>query len=196
MSNVTEAIKHILPEVTIDREGVVSLTRKGLCQLLGVQHQNLLGEKVSRKLAESLDAIGFDLSELVFGDKLPDTVLFVIIEHYQHKSPMALDLYRAFAAIGIRKFFQEAKGYQHVVYEGKTTLPGYTTIQEYLDTHNIFLEPNQMAALGLYAAVAYRNLTGKAPLKVMVNGQYKAVANYPVDFMPIIDNALEIGFDN
>lgn len=68
---------------------------------------------MSKKLAENLTLCGFDTVQLK--GNLPDTAVSVIIHYYayeaQKKSGMAKKLALSFAAIGIRKFFQDAKGF-------------------------------------------------------------------------------------
>lgn len=53
----------------------------------------------------------------------------------------------------------------------------------------------------MYISTAYRNLTGKAPVMVVeswkdVTGKYRyrKVPSYPLDFIPVIENTIELGF--
>lgn len=114
MSSILEAIQEILPDVKIDVSGVVSFTRASVCRVLGFPDYGLTPSRQPKKLAEKLSELGFQ--DLRPGDYLSDTMVAVIIEYYafdaQNINPVAVQLYRAFAAVGIRTYFQQAKGWQ------------------------------------------------------------------------------------
>lgn len=246
MSDITAAIQSVLSDVSVDSEGVVSITRNGLSVLLGISRSLLTRSHFPKKLAENLALCGLDRAHFLDCDTLPDTAVSVIIHYYAYesnqKSEMAKKLALAFSAVGIRKFFQDAKGFtamnstpmshedtvrlayktmgdmvklydyaankpglknvlNHGIANGAKTLPGMLSLDDILDYKMIELTNQQKSAVGMYAAVAYRNSTGKKPATEQRKRkdksgkvQYYKVAVYPVDFLPLIENALELGY--
>jgi hypothetical protein len=83
------------------------------------------------------------------------------------------------------------------------TLQGLLTIEDILNKVGRVFSTQEKSAIGMYAATAYRNLTGLAPTKIKVTyidkvgkTRYKMLAAYPVDFLPVIENASELGFNS
>lgn len=244
--SIFETINSILPEISISQTGVVSFTRKSVSRLLGISHTNLMGDRQAKKLSEKLTALGFD--RVRAGDNLPDTMVAAIIEYYafdaQNISPVAVQLYRAFASVGIRQFIQDLKGWElpeppknklakmkeayeafgqmiaiyeyadnkpglenmvsHALSEPSDLpeLPGLLTVEDILNRKGLQYTAEQKAAIGMYAATAYRNLTGQKPQQIKkikrdeITGKVSGymVSGYPIDFLPIVENAIDLGF--
>lgn len=75
------------------------------------------------------------------------------------------------------------------------------TIDDILERLGIDAARDEKKAIGMYAATAYRNLTGKKPYQLRKNmkqlnkkHQSFMVSAYPLDFVPIIENAINLGF--
>jgi len=120
---MVEVLKGIRSEISVDKEGKGSITKYGLCQLLGISRSNLDVQQMSKKLVEMLTELGFEDDRRTFENGVPDI------------------------------------------------------------------------------AVGYRNLTGKKPAQAIKRYVDKSgkqqtahVAAYPLDFLPIIENAIELGF--
>lgn len=80
-------------------------------------------------------------------------------------------------------------------------LSGLITIDDILAQMNTNFSHREKSVVGMYSSTAYRNLTGKAPTKVKkqsIDRSGKAqttwVPAYPLDFVPLIRNAIELGF--
>lgn len=111
--DILNVIQEILPDVEIDSNGVASFTRASICRVLGISKASLSSD-MPQKLAERLSGFGFELYGK--GERLPDSAVAIIIEYFAFDarkiSPVAVQLYRAFASVGIRVYFQEAKGWK------------------------------------------------------------------------------------
>lgn len=75
------------------------------------------------------------------------------------------------------------------------------TVEDILKRYDKEYTKGDLTAIGMYASTSYRNLTGKAPAKIRVvkrdksgRKQYYPVAAYPVDFLPVLENAITLGF--
>ena len=84
-----------------------------------------------------------------------------------------------------------------------TALPGLITVDDILTQMKTIFTGNERSVIGMYCSTAYRNLTGKAPTKVKKQYVDKSgkpqttyVPAYPLDFAPIIKNAIELGFSS
>lgn len=121
MSQLTIIPEEYRSEFSVDSEGKVGIGRKALARLVGTSHQAISkwlngkgfeGVTKSRNIAENADV------ELVReGNLIPDTTAAIIIEYYafdagRNCKEQARKVYRAFAAIGIRTFFQQQLGWQ------------------------------------------------------------------------------------
>ena len=244
-SQMVEVLKGIHSEITVDIEGKGSITKNGLCVLLGISRSSLSVRQMSQKLAESLTQLGFSNVGNDFDGGIPDIAAQCIIEYYafdaKQTSDNAKTIFRTFAAIGIRTWFQDVTGYQKsapisqpeqfrlaakalldmaVIMEdtenkpglkniidsalerdGKA-LPGLITVAEVMMRKGREYSHKDKSAIGMYVSTAYRNLTGKAPEMVKVKhpakdgkkGQTVLTPHYPLDFIPVIENAIELGF--
>ena len=244
-SQMIEVLQGIRSEITVDKEGKGSITKNGLVNLLGISRSLLDVREMSKKLAESLTELGFNDVRRKFENGVPDIAVECIIGYYaldaQKTSEVAKTLYRAFAAVGVRAWFQEVTGYekpkpqtelerakQAYEYMGKmiavmeyaadkpgqerinnfaTTsedeklLPGFLTLEDVLARYDRDFSNDERRGMGMYASTAYRNLTGKKPTQAVKRYVDKSgkqqtahVACYPVDFLPVIENAIELGF--
>lgn len=243
-SQMVEVISGIRSEIKVDTEGKGSITKNGLCVLLGVSRNVLDDREMSKKLAQSLATLGFNNVRENFQNGIPDLAVACIIEYYAFDSRIkpinAQVLYRAFAAVGVRAWFQDVAGYEKpkprtelerakeaYEYMGKMIavmeyasdkpgqerinnyaidtdgkcLPGYITLEDVLSSSGRQYTAGERSAIGTYAAMAFRNLTGRKPEQVIKRYKDKSgkpqvtkVAAYPVDFLPIIQNAIELGF--
>lgn len=241
---MVEVLQGIRSEITVDHDGKGSITKYGLANLLGISRSVLNGDRMAKKLAERLDAKGLFDGDRDFKSGVPDVAVECIIDYYafdaQNKSEKALTLYKAFAAVGIRAWFQDVVGYekpkpqtelerakQAYEYMGKmisvmeyaadkpgqerinnfaTTeneklLPGFLTLDDVLARYDREFNNDERRAMGMYASTAYRNLTGKKPAQTVKRyvdksgkQQTAPIACYPVDFLPVIENAIELGF--
>lgn len=245
-SQLTEVLQGIRSEIKVDIEGKASITKKGLAELLGISRSVLGVDRMAKKLAETLTNKGFLGVDRSLSNGIPDVAVQCIIEYYafdaQDKSEVALTLFRAFASVGIRTWFQEMVGFEKP--KPKTKLEGYKeaqkameeliTLMEYASNkpgleniHNFALEADSTAlpglitvddimaqtgvvyshrdksVVGMFASTAYRNLTGKKPAQVIKRYVDKSgkpqttyVPGYPLDFAPVIKNAIELGFNS
>jgi hypothetical protein len=244
-AQLTEVLTGIRSEITVDVEGKGSITRNGLCVLLGISRSSFRVDRPTKKLAESLSQAGFAYDDIFTGDVIPDMAVGCIIEYYafdaNQTSDVARTLFRAFSAIGIRAWFQDVTGYQqtkpqteleraklayeymgkmiavmeyasdkpgqqrindYAVHKDSQALPGYITLRQVLINKGLDFNHKDKSAIGMYISTAYRNLTGKAPVTVAESwkdgsGKYvyrRKVPSYPLDFLPVIGNAIELGF--
>ena len=243
-SQLTEVLQGIRSEIKVDTEGKASITKYGLAKLIGVSKDNLIGDRIAKKLAEMLTELGFELGDRMFENGVPDVAVACIIKYYalyaQRTTENAKILLDAFSAVGIRVWFQEMVGFEKP--KPLTKLEGYKeaqkamteliTLMEYAsdkpgleNIHSFALEADSKALsglitvddimaktntqsshrersiIGMYSSAAYRNLTGKAPNKVKKRSVDKSgkpqttwVPAYPLDFAPIIENAIELAF--
>lgn len=115
-SQMTEVLQGIRNEITVDKEGRGSITKNGLCVLLGISRSALSRSEFSKKLAEKLTPLGFDRARFFEEDYISDILVSGIIEYYSFDanqiSENAKTLFRAFAAVGVRAWFQEVSGYE------------------------------------------------------------------------------------
>ena len=81
-SQMVEVLQGIRSEITVDKDGKGSITRYGLCQLLSIRADNLIVERMSKKLAEMLTELGFGLVEREFKNGIPDVAVECIISYY------------------------------------------------------------------------------------------------------------------
>ena len=244
-SQMVEVLKGIRSEISVDKEGKGSITRNGLCVLLGISRSNFSVQQMSKKLIERLTELGFGDVQQMFEKGIPDVAVECIISYYamdaQRTSEKAKVLYRAFAAVGVRAWFQDVVGYekpkpqtelerakQAYEYMGKMiavmeyaadkpgqerinnfavssengkVLPGFLTVDDVLARQGREFNNDEKRAIGMYSSTAYRNLTGKKPgqtVKRYVDKSGKQqtahIAAYPLDFLPVIENAIELGF--
>lgn len=244
-SQMIEVLQGIRSEITVDKDGKASITRNGLCVLLGISRSNFNVQQMSKKLIEMLAELGFGDVQRMFENGVPDIAVECIISYYamdaQRISEKAKVLYRAFAAVGVRTWFHDVVGYekpkpqtelerakQAYEYMGKMiavmeyaadkpgqerinnfaispdndkTLPGFLTIDDVLARQNREFNNDEKRAIGMFAAVGYRNLTGKKPAQTVKRyvdrsgkQQTAHIACYPIDFLPVIENAIELGF--
>lgn len=243
-SQLAEVLQGIRSEIKVDTEGKASITKYGLAKLIGVSKDNLIGDRIAKKLAEMLTELGFELGDRMFENGVPDVAVAGIIKYYalyaQRTTENAKILLDAFSAVGIRAWFQEMVGFEKP--KPLTKLEGYKeaqkameeliTLMEYASNkpgleniHSFALEADSNALsglitvddimartntqsshrersiIGMYSSAAYRNLTGKAPNKVKKRSIDKSgkpqttwVPAYPLDFAPIIENAIELAF--
>ena len=82
-----------------------------------------------------------------------------------------------------------------------TALPGLITVDDVMAQATTEYSHRERSIIGMYVSTAYRNLTGKVPEKVKKRSIDKSgkpqttwVPAYPLDFAPIIENAIELGF--
>ena len=243
-AQMTEVIAGIRSEISVDKTGKGSITKNGLCNLLGISRSTFRVDREPKKLAEMLATIGFTYDDILKNEVIGDVLVSCIIEYYafeaNQKSDRAKTLYRAFAAVGVRAWFQDVTGfdkpkpasqYESFV-QARDALNSYIAVMEYasdkpgqerINNFAVNRDPNALPGLltiddilertgrehsaedrkviGMYAATAYRNLTGKKPTQVVKkyvnksgNRQQTMVAAYPIDFLPVIENAIELGF--
>lgn len=244
-SQMVEVLQGIRSEISVDKDGKGSITKNGLANLLSISRSLFNGDRVAKKLAEKLDAKGLLDGDRDFKNGIPDLAVECIIDYYafdaQNKSANALTLYKAFAAVGIRAWFQDVAGYekpkpqtelerarQAYEYMGKMiavmeyaadkpgqerinnfavssendkALPGFLTVEDVLGRYNREFNNEERRVVGMYSTTAYRNLTGKKPAQTVKRYVDKSgkqqtahVACYPLDFLPVIENAIELGF--
>jgi hypothetical protein len=245
---MVEVLNGVKSEILVDKEGKGSITKYGLSKMLGISKDVLMRDRLAQKLVESLTAKGFSLGDLSFENSIPDLAVSCIVEYYafdaQRTSETAKLLFRAFAAVGVRAWFQEVTGYEKVKAKAKTELekikenrdymnqmiavmeyaankpgqqninnfavgltgkelPGLLTLDDILARTGREYSSEEKSAIGMYAATAYRNLTGVKPEQVVKryvtekgNHQKTKVAAYPIDFLPVIENAIELGFNS
>ena len=245
-SQLTEVLQGIRSEIKVDADGKASITKYGLAKLIGVSKDNLIGDRMAKKLAEMLTELGFGLGDREFEKGVPDIAVACIIKYYalyaQRTTDNAKILLDAFSAVGIRTWFQEMVGYEKpkpvsklegykeaqkamtelitlmeyasnkpglenihnfALEADSTALPGLITVDDILTQMKTTFTGNERSVIGMYCSTAYRNLTGKAPTKVKKQYVDKSgkpqttyVPSYPLDFAPIIKNAIELGFSS
>lgn len=243
-SQLTEVLQGIRSEIKVDTEGKASITKKGLAELLGISRSVLGVDRMAKKLAETLTTKGFLGVDRSLSSGIPDVAVQCIIEYYafdaQDKSEVALTLFRAFASVGIRTWFQEMVGfekpkpvsklegykeaqkamtelitlmeyasdkpgleniYSFALEADSKALSGLITVDDIMAKTNTQSSHRERSIIGMYSSAAYRNLTGKAPNKVKKRSVDKSgkpqttwVPAYPLDFAPIIENAIELAF--
>lgn len=243
-SQMTEVLSGIRSEIKVDTEGKGSITKYGLANLLGISKDNLIGDRMAKKLTEMLTELGFGLGDREFENGVPDVAVACIIKYYalyaQRTTENAKILLDAFSAIGIRSWFQDLVGFEKSkplsklegYKEAQKAMQELITLMEYASNkpgleniHNFALEADSTAlsglitvddimaqtegnythreksVIGMFASTAYRNLTGKAPAKVKKQSVDKSgkpqttyVPAYPLDFAPVIKNAMDLGF--
>lgn len=118
MSNLTTAIQSIKPQIEIDAEGKVSITRSGLADFLEVSHVFLSPSVISKKLATALATVGFDAVSIKAGEYLSEVVVSKILFYYstdaRKTNTRARDLLEVMTSIGLRAYFQSELGWQPV----------------------------------------------------------------------------------
>lgn len=126
--NMFDGNDELRAEFEIDTEGKFTASQYGLSKILDVHQAFLNTSEVGVKLAERLAAVGFDVHRKTRGQRLNEVQISVIIEYYafdaRNISERARALYRTFATIGIRAFFQQQLGYQQPAETSKQ--PKYT----------------------------------------------------------------------
>ena len=244
-SQMTEVLQGIRSEISVDTEGKGSITKNGLCVLLGISRSALSRSEFSKKLAEKLTPLGFERARFFDEDYVSDVLVSGIIEYYSFDanqiSENAKTLFRAFAAVGVRAWFQDVAGYEKpkpqtelerakqaheymgkmiavmeyaadkpgqerinnfaIDPENEKALPGFITLDDVLARYDREFNNDERRAIGMFSAVGYRNLTGKKPAQTVKRyvdksgkQQTAPIACYPVDFLPVIENAIELGF--
>ena len=112
---MSEVISGVRSEIKVDSQGKGSITKHGLAVLLGISHSLLNRDRLSKKLAQILSDRGFDSRDLESNCEISDIHASCIIEYYaldaQKTSENAKTLYRAFAAVGVRAWFQDVTGF-------------------------------------------------------------------------------------
>lgn len=113
-----ESIELVLDEININPEtGETTISRRGLCRLLGISQSNLSISEINLKLSTSLSNVGYPQEGR---GKMPlkDTEVATIIHHYatspnvsQETRDIANKYLLAFSTIGLRKYFQQIKGW-------------------------------------------------------------------------------------
>lgn len=245
-SQMAEVLSGIRNEVSVDTDGKASITKKGLAELLGISRSVLGVDRMAKKLTETLTAKGFLGDDRSLSNGIPDVAVQCIIEYYafdaQDKSEVALTLFRAFAAVGIRSWFQDLVGFEKpkplsklegyreaqkameelitlmeyasnkpglenihnfALEADSTALPGLITVDDIMAQTDVTYTHRDRSVVGMFASTAYRNLTGRPPVKVKKqsvdkNGKSQTtyVPAYPLDFVPVIKNAIELGFSS
>ena len=243
-SQMTGVLRGIRSEINVDTDGKGSITKYGLAKLLGISKDNLIGDRISKKLAEMLTELGFGLGEREFKDGIPDVAVACIIKYYalyaQRTTENAKILLDAFSAVGIRAWFQDVVGFEKpkplTKLEGykeaqkameeliilmeyasnkpglenihsfaleadSTALSGLITVDDIMAQYSTNFAHREKSSIGMYVSAAYRNLTGLAPKKVKKQWVDKSgkpqttyVPAYPLDFVPLIKNAIELAF--
>jgi hypothetical protein len=245
-SQLAEVLQGIRSEIKVDTDGKASITKYGLAKLISISKDNLISDRIAKKLAEMLTELGFELGDRMFENGIPDVAVACIIKYYalyaQRTTENAKILLDAFSAVGIRTWFQEIVGYEKPKPVSKlegykeaqkamtelitlmeyasnkpglenihnfaldadnTALPGLITVDDILTQMKTIFTGNERSVIGMYCSTAYRNLTGNAPSKVKKQYVDKSgkpqttyVPAYPLDFAPIIKNAIELGFSS
>ena len=112
--NIQSILSKYNTEITVNQSGVVSFSIRAASRLLNVDATGLSRhfsvDINPSKLAQTLTNKGF--YPVDFSNKgIPDIAMALIIEYYAFDAKKctqeAKDLYRAFASIGIRSFFQQ-----------------------------------------------------------------------------------------
>jgi hypothetical protein len=245
-SQLTEVLQGIRSEIKVDTDGKASISKYGLAKLIGVSKDNLIGDRIAKKLAEMLMELGFELGDRMFENGVPDIAVACIVKYYalyaQRTTENAKILLDAFSAVGIRVWFQEMVGFERLKPKTKlegykeaqkameelitlmeyasnkpglenihsfaldadsTALPGLITVDDILAQNNTEFSHREKSVIGMFASTAYRNLTGKKPDQVIKRYVDKSgkpqtthVPGYPLDFVPVIKNAIELGFSS
>jgi hypothetical protein len=106
--------------------------------------------------------------------------------------------------IAIHNYASDKPGQEHINafaigQGGQKALPGLITLEDVLNGREF--TQGEKSMIGRIAASNYRSLTGKEPEKtrVKVKGKegklvWHTVSAYPLDFLPVIENAIELGF--
>lgn len=245
-SQLTEVLQGIRSEIKVDTDGKASITKYGITKLIGVSKDNLIGDRMAKKLAEMLTELGFELGDREFENGIPDIAVACIIKYYalyaQRTTENAKILLDAFSAVGIRTWFQEMVGYEKpkpvsklegykeaqkamtelitlmkyasnkpglenihnfALEADSTALPGLITVDDIMAQTDAVYSHRDKSVVGMFASTAYRNLTGKKPAQVVKRYVDKSgkpqttyVPGYPLDFAPVIKNAIELGFSS
>lgn len=74
-SQMTEVLQGIRSEITVDKEGKGSITKKGLAELLGISRSVLSVDRMAKKLAETLTAKGFLGVDRKLSNGIPDVAV-------------------------------------------------------------------------------------------------------------------------
>ena len=245
-SQLTEVLQGIRSEIKVDTDGKASITKYGITKLIGVSKDNLIGDRMAKKLAEMLMELGFELGDREFENGIPDIAVACIIKYYalyaQRTTENAKILLDAFSAVGIRTWFQEMVGYEKpkpisklegykeaqkamtelitlmeyasnkpglenihnfALEADSTALPGLITVDDIMAQTDTVYSHRDKSVVGMFTSTAYRNLTGKKPAQVVKRYVDKSgkpqttyVPGYPLDFAPVIKNAIELGFNS
>ena len=111
--------EEIRADFTVNADGSTTTSIRGAARLIGVPHNSLLyqlngGRKQPSKLYQKLTEHGFEPGQ--FSQGLSEIALTLIIEHYSFDArkctSQARQVYRAFAAVGIRAWLYEQLDYQ------------------------------------------------------------------------------------
>lgn len=111
--------------------------------------------------------------------------------------------------ITLMEYATNKPGQQHInefaLESGGTqaSLLGLITVEEVIERLGLEYTTQERRAIGTYAAMSYRSLTGKAPETVPKRwvdskGRHQAhrVSAYPLDFLPVLENAVQLGFSS
>jgi hypothetical protein len=147
MSNLTQIIEQIKSEIKIDENGKGFASIRATARLAGID-QSELGKSLKSseglepsKLATFLIEQGFESEGLkqcgVTG--VQDLLVAAILEYYtfhagRYCKEQAKQVYRVFAAIGVRTWMQEVTGYQKPVEPVKQLIPGDIRVVNFVNT--------------------------------------------------------------
>jgi hypothetical protein len=121
MSQVTIIPEEYRSEFSVDSEGKVGIGRRALARIINVKHSTIIRWLKSDQGWCAADELGISKVHLEGISSrslaIPDILASRIIEHYafdagRNCKEQAIKVYRAFAAIGIRTFFQQQLGWQ------------------------------------------------------------------------------------
>ncbi len=121
MSQVTIIPEEYRSEFSVDSEGKVGIGRRALARIINVKHSTIIRWLKSDQGWCAADELGISKAHLESISSrslaIPDILASRIIEYYafdagRNCKEQAIKVYRAFAAIGIRTFFQQQLGWQ------------------------------------------------------------------------------------
>lgn len=138
MAQIQQVVNSIQDEFRFNDKGQAFVSIRGAARLAAVDPTGMrksfvsAGDENPRPLAEFLLEQGFDMETIILFPQtgIPDTALSLILEYFayecrpQYRTPEAKACFRAFCAIGIRSWLQEALGYEEETVQ-QTTIPYY-----------------------------------------------------------------------
>lgn len=118
-SQMDEFFNGFRSEISISTDGKGSITKNGLCVLLGISRSSFSAPKLSAKLVQKLTVLGFECAPFFPSGHIPDLAVACIVKYYAYsantESANAVALDEAFSAIGIRAWFQDVTGYSQPI---------------------------------------------------------------------------------